>query len=132
MRERRIEKIYLAWVEGAPPENEGSLVHFLEHGAFRAHISKEGKESILYYKVLEKKKGLSLLEIHLVTGRYHQIRAQLAAIGCPILGDEKYGSKRGWAKGIALYHTEMHLMHPVTKNQIAFKLKGDFSTLDQP
>lgn len=129
MRARKIEKVYLAWVEGAPPESEGKLVHYLEHGSFRAHLSKTGKEAILHYKLLEKKKENSLLEIHLVTGRYHQIRAQLAAVGCPILGDDKYGSQKPWPKGIALCHAEMRLIHPVTKEKVVFKLQVDFSTL---
>jgi 23S rRNA pseudouridine1911/1915/1917 synthase len=115
MRERKIEKTYLAWVEGSPPEDEGQLIHRLEHGSFQAYVSPKGKEAILEYKVVQKKGGLTLLEIRLVTGRYHQIRAQLAEIGCPIVGDEKYGSRRPWPKGIALHHAKMCFTHPVTK-----------------
>jgi 23S rRNA pseudouridine1911/1915/1917 synthase len=114
MREQKIEKTYLAWIEGAPPEEEGTLIHRLEHGSFKAVLSSKGKEAKLCYKVVQKKEGLTLLEIHLVTGRYHQIRAQFAAIGCPILGDAKYGSRHSWPKGIALIHVQMKLTHPVT------------------
>ena len=121
MREREIEKIYHAWVEGTPPEPQGTLVHHLKHGEFKAQISSDGKESILDYKIIKREKGNALLEIHLVTGRYHQIRAQLSAIGCPILGDDKYGSKKKWPKGIALHHAEMRVLHPVTKQALVFK-----------
>lgn len=124
MRERKIEKIYHAWVEGKVPSRQGTLVHHLEHGHHRAEISSQGKESVLDYAVLQQKEGLTLLEIHLHTGRYHQIRAQLAAIGCPVAGDTKYGSRRTWPEGIALQHVEMRLEHPVTKERMVFKSVG--------
>lgn len=128
MRERKIEKIYLAWIEGSLPQLEGRLIHHLEHGSFRAELSKDGKEAILDYKVIQRKEGYSLLEIHLVTGRYHQIRAQLAASGCPILGDKKYGSRHPWPQGIALHHAEMRLLHPVTREQLILKSKRLFKS----
>lgn len=126
MRERKIIKIYHALVEGELPENQGKLVHHLIHGSFRAEVSKDGKESTLEYRVLKHEKGVSLLEINLITGRYHQIRAQLSAIGCPVLGDEKYGSKRSWSKGIALHHSELRFEHPVTKESLVLKSKPNF------
>lgn len=126
MRERKIKKTYHALVEGKLPEEEGRLVHHLIHGSFRAEVSKDGKESILEYHVLKHEKGVSLLEINLITGRYHQIRAQLSAIGCPVLGDEKYGSKRSWPKGIALHHSELEFEHPVTKEPLVLKSKPNF------
>ena len=120
MREREIEKIYHAWVEGAPPKPKGELRHLLIHGSHRAEISppgnKGGKEAILEYEVIKKEKHRSLLRIHLLTGRYHQIRAQFSAIGCPILGDKKYGSKLPWSPGIALFAKELSFKHPVTLN----------------
>ena len=64
----------------------------------------------------------TLLEIQLHTGRYHQIRAQLTAIGCPILGDEKYGSKTKLPSGaIALHHARLTVIHPVTKEEIVIE-----------
>ncbi len=126
MRDRKIVKIYHALVEGDLPEDEGRLVHYLIHGSFRAEVSKQGKEAILDYHVLKHEKNATLLEINLVTGRYHQIRAQLAAVGCPVLGDEKYGSKRAWPKGIALHHSEMRFEHPVTKEPLVLKRKPNF------
>jgi 23S rRNA pseudouridine1911/1915/1917 synthase len=126
MRDRKIVKIYHALVEGDLPAEQGRLVHHLIHGSFRAEISREGKESILEYSVLKREKGTTLLEINLLTGRYHQIRAQLSAIGCPVLGDEKYGSKKSWKKGIALHHSEMRFELPVTKQSLVLKRKPNF------
>jgi len=129
MREREMEKVYIGWVEGSPKEQQGILKHYLLHGSFRAEISPEGKESILEYEVLKKEKDRSLLRIRLQTGRYHQIRAQMSAIGCPILGDAKYGSRRGWEKGIALYASELAFKHPVSQEEI--RVKSQLSIIDR-
>lgn len=119
MRLRKIEKTYYALIQGFPPADEGQLEHYLAHGDFRADIvtdAKKGKKAQLLYKVTKKFEETSLLEIILVTGRYHQIRAQLGAIGCPILGDRKYGSTYPFTHpGIALHHGRMSFIHPVTK-----------------
>lgn len=125
MRERQIEKTYYALVEGKPLE-EGELQHYLKHGNYRAEVvasEKEGgKKAQLYYKLLERQPNKSLLEIVLVTGRYHQIRAQLSAVRCPILGDRKYGSSASFSHpGIALHHGEMSFSHPVTKVRVQLK-----------
>jgi 23S rRNA pseudouridine1911/1915/1917 synthase len=118
MRERQMEKIYEAWVEGSPKQDHGELRHLLLHGSFRAEVSSEGKEAVLEYEVLKKEKNHSELRIRLHTGRYHQIRAQMAAIGCPILGDSKYGSRTPWKKGIALYAKQLSFKHPVTQELV--------------
>jgi 23S rRNA pseudouridine1911/1915/1917 synthase len=120
MRKRQIGKTYYALVEGNPPSEAGQLIHYLRHGDFRADIvasEKEGgKIAELSYRVLKTHTDRALLEIILVTGRYHQIRAQLAAIGCPVIGDRKYGSSRSFAyPGIALHHGKMDVSHPVSK-----------------
>lgn len=124
MRERKMEKIYEAWVEGSPKEDQGVLKHRLRHGSFRAEISPEGKEAVLEYRVLKREKHRSHLRVVLHTGRYHQIRAQLAAIGCPILGDTKYGSSVSWKLGIALYAKELFFTHPVTQERIHIKSRS--------
>ena len=121
MRERQIEKIYEAWVEGSPKQQRGELRHHLLHGSFRAEISTDGKEAILEYEVMKKEKNHSELRIRLHTGRYHQIRAQLSAVGCPVLGDAKYGSHVTWKDGIALYARELSFKHPVTQEQVTVK-----------
>ncbi|MEI7851368.1 MAG: RNA pseudouridine synthase [Kiritimatiellales bacterium] len=126
MRAHRFTKIYHAVVSGAPPQSEGSLRHFLIHDDYRAELAKENdpdaKECLLDYKVLKQSGNQTLLEIQLHTGRYHQIRAQLAAIRCPIVGDEKYGSKVKLSGGaIALHHARLTVIHPVSKAEIVIE-----------
>jgi 23S rRNA pseudouridine1911/1915/1917 synthase len=126
MRAHKFTKIYHAIVSGAPPQTEGSLRHFLIHDDYRAKMAREGdrdaKECLLDYKVLKSLKNRTLLEIQLHTGRYHQIRAQLAEIGCPILGDEKYGSPIKLPGGaIALHHARLTVIHPVSKEKIVIE-----------
>ncbi len=129
MRKKQIVKTYHALVEGYIKESEGRLCHHLEHKEHRAEISSgpESKEAILRYHVLERKKDTTLVEIQLETGRYHQIRAQFAAIGHPIIGDRKYGSKTLYFQaGIALCHAEISFPHPVLKNTIEIQSKVSF------
>ena len=96
MREGLIEKTYQAVVHGALQPKKARLEHFLskvKHGTgYKAVISPEGNQSVLEYEVIKSNKKYSLLSIHLETGRFHQIRAQLVAIGHPIVGDTLYGS----------------------------------------
>ncbi|MEI6531193.1 MAG: RNA pseudouridine synthase [Chlamydiota bacterium] len=121
IRERRTRKRYLALVAKKPFHLEGTLIHKLVHGDHKAYIDESGKESKLSYKFLEDKGPYFLLSIDLETGRYHQIRAQMAAIGCPIVGDAKYGSKVFFKEGvIALHHAEMSIAHPITHEIMTF------------
>lgn len=104
IRNRSIKKIYRALVEGTPPQPSGTLVHYLAHDERTntariydtSHANTQRAE--LSYKVLNTHLGTgypsTLLEIELGTGRHHQIRAQLAHVGCPIVGDVKYGASR--------------------------------------
>ena len=126
MRAHRFTKIYHAVVSGTLPQTEGSLRHFLIHDDYRAEVAKEGvpdaRECLMDYKVLKQSGEKSLLEIQLHTGRYHQIRAQLSAIGCPIVGDEKYGSKvKLPGTAIALHHARLTVIHPVSKAEIVIE-----------
>ena len=95
---RKVQKTYLAIVKNKPPNNKGNLTNFLVKNNLekRADIvqskSKDSLECILSYQVIDKNDFGYLLEIKPRTGRFHQIRAQLANIGLPIIGDEKYGS----------------------------------------
>lgn len=96
-RERQVRKTYLAVVDGEPPAKSDKIQHWLikdqqnRKALVAPKLSPQTMEATLHYRLLEQKNGRSLLEIHPHTGKFHQIRAQLAAIGCPILGDEKYG-----------------------------------------
>lgn len=117
LQKRQIHKTYRAWVEGIVEQEEEFLDHFLLHDAFHAKVvsssTPKAKQALLSYKVLERKDPNTLLEIELHTGRYHQIRAQLAAVGHPIVGDDKYGS-RSAHPDIALEHVKLSFLHPVT------------------
>ncbi len=123
---REISKTYLAIVSTPPPDPEGELRHWLirdEEGK-RANITDArtqlSVEVKLTYKVLGQKDGKTLLEIDLLTGKYHQIRAQLAHIGSPIIGDEKYGSTEKYIDGaLALHASKLTFRHPIDGNLMA-------------
>jgi RluA family pseudouridine synthase len=108
--QRKIEKKYLAVVHDCSLPTVGTLKHFLskdpvQKKAVVVQSSALGQEAVLKYKILQRVEAYSLLEIQLLTGRYHQIRAQLAAVGCPVVGDMLYGSNVscGIEMGIALH-----------------------------
>ncbi|CEN53325.1 RluA family pseudouridine synthase [Capnocytophaga canis] len=120
-----VEKTYWTMTDNCPTESEGTLVHWLtrnsEKNKSTAHSKevKDSKKSILHYKVLEKLTNYYLLEIQLITGRHHQIRAQLAAVDCFIKGDLKYGARRSNADGsIHLHARKLSFIHPVKKEKI--------------
>lgn len=125
MRDKRTQKKYLAVVEGSLPENTGILEHYLIHGDYQAHVvtSSHPDASLarLHYAVLKQKEGCTLLEIVLETGRYHQIRAQLASIDCPIFGDTRYGSHHPYLpEAIALHHHVFTVPHPISEQLQTF------------
>lgn len=117
IRSRTTQKRYLALLEKAPPKQSGILENTLIHGDHCAHIvpagSAGGQLSQLEYQVLGRCGAYFLLAVFPFTGRYHQIRIQLAAIGCPILGDVKYGGSKWPQPGIALHHDTFQCKHPV-------------------
>lgn len=122
MREKETLKIYWARIENRLPSAEGILENYLKHGDFQAEVvmntHPEGKLARLRYKLVKD----DLVEIELETGRYHQIRAQLSAIGCPILGDTRYGSKSSLPGGvIALHHKSLTIPHPITQEPLIFE-----------
>jgi 23S rRNA pseudouridine1911/1915/1917 synthase len=139
MRSKQLRKIYWSWVEGSFSSNEGILEHFLLHDDYHAKVVEEnhpqGKKALLTYRVLKRKKGRTLLEIELGTGRYHQIRLQLAAVGHPIWGDRKYGSQKKYeAEAIALHHRRLQLPHPISKIELTFEASPPlaFTDLGEP
>ncbi len=129
LRELKWEKTYLATVEGYLEEKKAYLEDYLLHASHHAkRVSEQtpgAKKAKLHYEVLSEEKGLSLLQVRLFTGRYHQIRAQLAAIGHPILGDFRYGAKAPFEEGIALCHAKLEFFHPVSKEKLSFNIKLD-------
>ncbi len=123
--ERETEKIYWAIIKNIPPKTEDTLTHFLKRNPKQnksyAHIKEvtDSKKAVLHYKLLKKLDNYYLLEIVLETGRHHQIRSQLSAIGCSIKGDLKYGFDRSNADGsIHLHAKKLTLVHPVKKEKI--------------
>ena len=121
----QIRKTYWAIVQGAPKVPEARLENYLTRNeqlnkSFIAKSGvKEAKLAILTYRTLVKGDHYTLLEIHLETGRHHQIRCQLAAIGCPVKGDLKYGAKRSNPDGgISLHARQIEFIHPVSKQPI--------------
>lgn len=125
LREGEIHKTYWALVQGKITEKEGKLVNYLKSDGKinKTFVSSpedsEAKESALNYKVISEGDNYSLVEIELLTGRKHQIRAQFSAIGHPIKGDLKYGSKRSNPDGsISLLARRISFVHPVSKQLI--------------
>lgn len=129
LKERSVKKTYWALTDKLPPEQEDTLTHWMIKDTTinksRVYDKKPkkhaelAKEAILRYTMMSHYAGLYLLQIELETGRSHQIRAQLAHIGCPIVGDVKYGSQRLVSdQSIALHCREMSFMHPVKKEPV--------------
>ncbi len=125
IRDRKIEKRYWAVVEGEPSLEVTELKHHIvkdsKNHRSRAYDSPKAtsKEARLRYQAIGATKNYSLVEVELLTGRHHQIRAQLSKIGCSIKGDLKYGSKRSNpGGGIMLHSRQMTFVHPVRKEPI--------------
>lgn len=126
IQQGKMEKIYLAAVEGKPEKKEGCLVDEMEKDS-RTNTSrvvkektKNSKKAVLEYRVIKEVEEGTLLEIHLGTGRHHQIRVQMAHAGMPILGDTKYNPKTaetGTWQEIALCAYRLSFMHPKTKKK---------------
>lgn len=125
LQKKEIEKTYWAVVKENPGKTEDKLIHFLKKNeknnktlVYNNEV-KGTKESILSYKCIQRSARYFLLEIKLETGRHHQIRAQLAAIGCPIRGDLKYGFPRSNPDGgISLHAHSVRFIHPVKKEEV--------------
>jgi 23S rRNA pseudouridine1911/1915/1917 synthase len=123
--ERETNKTYWAVVKNKPPKNEDNLIHFLKrnekNNTSKAHLKEvpESKKASLDYKIIKELNNYFALEINLHTGRHHQIRAQLQAIGCPIKGDLKYGFDRSNPDGgIHLHARKLAFIHPVSKENV--------------
>jgi len=122
-RDGRIHKTYWALCCRKPQVPEGKLENFLVRNEKqnKSYISKkeEGKKAILNYRYLSSTERYHLLEVELLTGRHHQIRCQLSAMGCPIKGDLKYGAPRSNPDGgICLHAHRIEFIHPVKKTPV--------------
>ncbi|QMU66285.1 MAG: RNA pseudouridine synthase [Flavobacteriaceae bacterium] len=125
LREKQIQKTYWAVVKNKPVKDHDTLIHFLKKNPKSNKstvFSKEtpgSKKAVLHYKVIKSLTHYFLLEIHLETGRHHQIRAQLSFIGSPVKGDLKYGFNRTVKnRSIYLHARKIQFIHPVKKEEI--------------
>ena len=119
------DKYYLAIVHGELIPKEGKISTYLaENSAHRVYETlnaDKGKLSHTEYKVLKEARGLSLVDVHLLTGRKHQIRVHFAAKGHPVAGDKKYGEGKGAAKRLALHARSLSFLHPFSKKPMSFE-----------
>ena len=137
IKDREIKKVYWAIVKGIPQQHEATLRNYLRRNEKqnKSYIVAEGtanaKLAILNYKLIgHSAGGYSLLEVELHTGRHHQIRVQLAGMGCPIRGDLKYGYQRSNTDGsISLHARKLSFVHPVKKELI--ELEADVPDSDK-
>lgn len=127
LRRREMEREYIAVVRGTLKKEKGRLEHYLlkDKKENKARVVKPGvkeaKKAVLFYEVIGKKRDLALVAVRLETGRPHQIRVQLASIGCPLYGDQKYGptiNRPG--QQIALWARTLRFTHPVKKEVVTF------------
>ena len=128
IRSGEFEKTYLAVLTAAPDPKQGELKHWLvkDEATHTAHVAASNapnaKEAVLAYEVLAEKDSLCLVKVRLLTGRFHQIRVQFAAIGCGVYGDMKYGA-RDVKVPLALHACRVCLIHPIQKTQLCFDNK---------
>ena len=125
LKGKMIVKTYWAITKNKPEKESGQLVHWLKKNEKKnksTHFSREtknAKKAILDYTIIKELENYFLLEIIMGSGRHHQIRCQLQAIGCPIKGDLKYGAKRSNSDGsIDLHAKHLKFIHPVTKKEV--------------
>jgi 23S rRNA pseudouridine1911/1915/1917 synthase len=124
-REGRVAKTYWAVVDARPPQDSGELVHYLRKDQRRnkSYVTDEStpgaRKAVLSYRLIASSDRYHLLEVAMGTGRHHQIRSQLWAIGCHVKGDLKYGAPRSNPEGgIHLHARALAFPHPVRDEQI--------------
>ncbi len=125
-RTGNVHKTYWAITRNKPANDEGELVHWLVRNEKQNksyaydHEVPQSKKAVLRYRVIGHNDNYFLIEVKLLTGRHHQIRCQLAAMGCPIKGDLKYGARRSNPDGsISLLSHHVDFVHPVSKQTIS-------------
>ena len=122
------EKIYLAIVHGTPREEKGSIdqpLH-LDETQYKVHVGEhhKAKHALTHYKLKERASSTSLLEVHIETGRQHQIRAHMSWLGNAVLGDERYGSDYKKGDRMGLHATKLTIFHPTKKKNITFEAEA--------
>lgn len=130
-RLRKVQKTYLALTANHPPQKQGMLQHWLlknqqeKRATIYLQAHKKATKVSLQYHLQDKKEETDsyLLEIKPLTGKFHQIRSQLAAIDCSIMGDTKYGSVVSWHKKIALHAYRLCFQDPISGQRVCFKAK---------
>ena len=129
-RDREIQKTYWALTKNKPQELEGELIHYLKKDGSTNKVSaysnekKGGQKAILNYKLIGRFAEYYLLEVKPLTGRPHQIRVQLAKMGCPIFGDVKYGGEKSNDRfAIYLHSREVSFIHPIKKEPVRITAK---------
>jgi len=126
------EKVYLAIVEGTPKEDKGTIDQplRLDEKEYRMHVGEhpDAKRAVTHYTVQKSTDTRSLLEVNIETGRQHQIRAHMAWLGHPVIGDERYGTKGG---RMGLHAHRLKIYHPVKKNTLELQIDAprDFYAL---
>ena len=126
------EKTYLAVVESTPKENKGTIDKplRLDEKEYRMHVGDhpDAKRAVTHYHVQKSTSNRSLLEVNIETGRQHQIRAHVAWLGHPVIGDERYGTKGG---RMGLHAYRLKIYHPLKKNTLELKIDAprDFYAL---
>lgn len=115
IRARRVKKYYLCLTEGLPPKTEDTVTLTLEKdsAANKSSASRKGKETVTHYRVTEKTKYGAKCEVELLTGRSHQIRAVMSYLGCPLMGDKKYGASAGGGQALISYKLAFELKSPL-------------------
>ena len=125
VKNHEFKKIYYAVVMNKLKKEKDTLIDYLLKSKKNniVEINKNGKESILEYELIAYKNNMSLVKIHLKTGRSHQIRVQFSSRGYPLYGDHKYNKTTEKNSNIALFAESISFIHPITKKRINFKLK---------
>ena len=129
MKDGDFEKKYYALLVGEPKEEKATLIHYLKKNAVNNMVYvcpqtvSGAKYAELDYKILNSKDGLSLADVRLHTGRSHQIRVQMNAIGCPLYGDIRYGGEKAKKGNLALWAYYLSFTHPVSKEKMVFRVQ---------
>lgn len=127
-RVREMKKTYYALLENTPPQPEGELMHWhrknadLRKAELFTEEQPETNRARLLYKVLQQTPYGTFVEVQLITGKFHQIRAQMASMGCPIVGDAFYGAQKPYKENaIALHARRLQFVHPITNQAMSIE-----------